>query len=111
MTEETKKIDVSAFGDIIDHKRISEMVTQKLHEDISNSVIWQARDIATKEVIKQLEPDIAAIVTESKQMVLDAVTEAMPKVAALLAERIVVNATDRLNGYSGKDIIASIFKS
>lgn len=95
--------------DLVDAKSIAKSLSQKLNDEISNSITWKVQDIAKQKVLEAIEPEIALIIEDSKETILQGIRESMPDVAKALATQMMENATKNLNGYYGKDILKKLF--
>lgn len=96
-------------ADLINPKEIADMIKQKLHVEILNTVTWQVRDIAKDKALELLAPEIGLIIEEGKQEILQGVRDGMADVAKALATQMLSNAVKNLDGYNGKDIMKKLF--
>lgn len=102
------KIQIDAES-LIDVEAITRRVTEKLEEDISNTVVWRVRDKTAEKVLELIEPEIEKIIQAQKQIIIDGVTQSITQISEALAERIISSAIENLDGYRGKDIIKNLF--
>lgn len=95
--------------DLVNAKAIAADLQKEITAKISNSICWQAEEMVKKEVLELLKPEIASIVADARNEILNGIRDGLPAVAKLLAEKMLVDATKNLNGYNGTEIMRKIF--